>query len=103
MAVEGCSSTSRTRRLEALLTDRSANPLRLLHVGPLEGSRQDGHYAAELAVSYQASETYEYDMDGRTRRALRGSRRLITKITYVSPTSGIFHSFVVRPVWEQSL
>jgi len=39
---------------------------------------------------YSASETYEYDMAGNNRAAGRG---LITKITYVSPTSGIYRSF----------
>jgi YD repeat-containing protein len=41
--------------------------------------------------SYQASETYEYDNN--TSNQSCAGRGLVTKITYVSPTSGIFHSF----------
>ncbi len=41
--------------------------------------------------SYQASETYEYDLDANNQPC--AGRGLITKITYVSPTSGISHSF----------
>ena len=41
--------------------------------------------------SYQASETYEYDLDGNSQPC--AGRGLITKVTYVSPTSGISHSF----------
>jgi RHS repeat-associated protein len=40
--------------------------------------------------SYQGSETYEYDLDA-NRQPCAG-RGLITKVTYVSPTSGISHS-----------
>ena len=41
--------------------------------------------------SYQASETYEYDKDANDQAC--AGRGLITKITYVSPTSGICRSF----------
>ena len=45
--------------------------------------------------SYQASETYEYDLDGNSQPC--AGRGLITKVTYVSPTSGISHSFSYDP------